>query len=57
MKFMLLQIHYIDVIMDAMASQIIRLTIVYSTFYLGADQRKQQSFVSLTFVRGIHRWP
>ena len=24
--------------------------------YFGADQRKQQSFASLAFVRGIHRW-
>ena len=34
-----------------------RLTIVYSTVYLGADRRKHQSSASLTFVRGIHRWP
>ena len=37
-------IHYIDVIMRAMASQITSLTIVYSTAYSGADQRKHQSF-------------
>ena len=43
--------------MDAMASQIASLVIVYSTVYLGADQRKPQSFASLAFVRGIHRWP
>ena len=43
--------------MDAMASQITSLTIVYSTVYSGADQRKQQSSASLAFVRGIHRWP
>ena len=48
--------HYIDVIMSAMASQITSLTIVYSTVYSGADQ-KQKSFASLAFVRGIHRWP
>ena len=41
--------HYNDVIMGAMASQIIRLTIVYSTVYSGADQRKHQSFASLAF--------
>ena len=41
------QDHYIDVIMSAMASQITSFTIVYSTVYLGADQRKHQSFVSL----------
>ena len=49
--------HYNDVIMGAMASQITSLTIVYSTVYLGADQRKYQSSASLAFVRGIHRWP
>ena len=47
--------HYSEVIMSAMASQITSLTIVYSTVYSGADQRKQQSSASLTFVRGIHR--
>ena len=51
------QPHYDDVIMGAMASQIISLTIVYSTVYSGADQRKHQSSVSLAFVRGIHRGP
>ena len=39
-------IHYGDVIMGAMASQI-----------TGADHRKHQSSASLAFVRGIHRWP
>ena len=33
--------------MDAMASQITSLTIVYSTVYSGADQRKHQSSASL----------
>ena len=42
--------------MGAMASQITSLTIVYSTVYSGADQRKYQSSTSLVFVRGIHRW-
>ena len=66
------QIHHNDVIMGAMASQITSLTIVYSTFYSGADQRKHQtcyvygeikllkkhqSSASLAFVLGIHRWP
>ena len=32
--------HYNDVIMDAMASQVTSLMIVYSTHYSGADQRK-----------------
>ena len=49
--------HYNDVIMNAVASQIIGLTIVYSTVYSGADQRKHQSSASLAFVRGIHRRP
>ena len=49
--------HYNDVIMGAIASQITSLTIVYSTVYSGADQRKHQSSVSLAFVRGIHRSP
>ena len=49
--------HYSDVIRGAMASQITSLTIVYSTVYSGAGQRKHQSSASLTFVRGIHRWP
>ena len=49
--------HYSDVIMDAIASQITSLTIVYSTVYSGRDQRKHQSSASLAFVWGIHRWP
>ena len=36
--------------MSAMASQITSLTIVHSTVYSGADQRKDQSSVSLAFV-------
>ena len=35
------------VIMGAMESQITSLTIVYSTVYSGADQRKHQSSASL----------
>ena len=50
-------VHYNDVIMGEMASQISSLTIVYSTVYAGADQRIYQSSASLAFVRGIHRWP
>ena len=42
--------------MGVMASQITSLTIVYSTIYSGADQRKYQSSTTLAFVRGIHRW-
>ena len=48
--------HYSDVIMGAVASQITGPTIVYSTVYSGANQRKHQSSASLAFVRGIHRW-
>ena len=43
--------------MGAMSSQIPTLTIVYSTVYSDADQRKDHSSVSLAIVRGIHRWP
>ena len=43
--------------MDAMASQITSLTIVYSSVYSGTDERKHQSSASLAFVRGNHRWP
>ena len=42
--------------MSTMVSQITTLTIVYSTIYSGTDQRKQQAFTSLAFVRGIHWW-
>ena len=47
--------HYNDVIMSPMASQLTSLTIVSSTVYSYADQRKQQSSASLAFVWGIHR--
>ena len=50
-------LHYNDVIMGTMASQITSFTIVYSTVYSGIDQRKHQSSASLAFVRGIHRRP
>ena len=49
--------HYNDVIMGAIASQITSLTIVFSTVYSDADQRKYQSSASLAFERGIHRGP
>ena len=48
---------YNDVIMSAMAYQITNLTIVYSSVYAGANQRKRQSSALLAFVRGILRWP
>ena len=47
--------HYTDVLMGTVASQITSLTIVYSTVYSDADQRKYQSCGLLAFVRGIHR--
>ena len=49
--------HYGDVIMSVIASQITSPTIVYSSVYSVADQRKHQSSASLAFVRGIHRRP
>ena len=49
--------HYSDVAMKATPSEIIGVPSVYSTGRSGADQRIHQSFASLTFVRGIHRWP
>ena len=52
-----LAVYYHHVIMSAMTSQITSLTIVYSSVYSDADQRKHQSSASLAFVRGIHRWP
>ena len=58
------EVHYSDVIMSAMASQITSLTIVYSTIYSGADQRKHQSSTSLHglcvhrgLVNSPHRGP
>ena len=48
-------IHYIDVTMTTIASQITSLTVVYSTVYSDADQGKHQSSASLSFVWGIHR--
>ena len=43
--------------MGKIASQITSLTIVYSTVYSDADQRKLHSSASLAFVRRIHRGP
>ena len=45
-----ISIHYSDVIMATIASQITSLTIVYSTDYSDADQREHQSSASLAFV-------
>ena len=58
-------LHYGDVIMGTMASQITSLAIIYSIVYSDADQRKHQSSASLAFVWGIlrrpvnspHKWP
>ena len=52
-----LDIHYCEVIMGVMASQITSIMIVYSTIHLSADQRKHQTSASLAFERGIHWWP
>ena len=52
-----LVIHYSDVIIGTMTSQITSLTTVYSTISSDADQRRHQSSASLAFVRGIHRGP
>ena len=49
--------HQSDVIMSAMASQITGVSIICSTVCSGAYERKYQSYASLTFARGIHRWP
>ena len=48
--------------MGAIASQITSLTIVYSTVYSDADQRKHQSSASLAFefpaqMNSPHKWP
>ena len=50
-------VHYSNVIMSPTASQITGASIVNSTVYSGAGQRKHQSSASLAFVREIHRWP
>ena len=50
-------VHYGNVTVGAIASQITSITIVYSTVYSDADQRKHQSSASLAFVWGIHRGP
>ena len=49
--------HYSNVIMTAIASQITGVSIVWSIVCSGVGQRKHESSVSLTFVKGIHRWP
>ena len=54
-RCVVLLIHYNHVIMTTIGSQITSLTVVYSTVYSDADQRKHQSPESLAFVWGIHR--
>ena len=49
--------HYTDVIMTTIECQITSLTVVYSTVYSDAHQRKHQSSASLAFVWRIHRGP
>ena len=51
------QLHYNDVIMGAIVSQITSLTIVFSTVYSDVDQRKHQNSASLAFVGVVHRGP
>ena len=48
-------LHYSDVIMGTIASQITSITIVYSIIYSNADKKNHQRSASLAFVRGIHR--
>ena len=56
-EYWIWRLHYNDVIMSAMASQITSLTIVYSAVYSGAHQEKLQSSASLVFVWRNQRWP
>ena len=50
-------VHYNDVIMGVVVSQITSITIVYSSVYSGTDKKNHQSSASLAFVREIHRRP
>ena len=51
-KFMAVSLHYGDIIMGAITTQITSLTV-----YCDADQGKHESSASLAFVWGIHRGP
>ena len=53
---MRVRLHYSDVIMSAMVTQITGVSIVCSIVGSGAYQGKHQRSTSLAFVRGIHRW-
>ena len=57
LQFSFKKSHDCDAIMSPMSSQITSLTIVYSTVYSGANQRKHQSSAPHAFVREIHWWP
>ena len=50
------RVHYNDVIISVISTQITGVSIVCSTVCSGTDQRKHQSCASLTFMRVIHRW-
>ena len=50
-------VHYSDVIMSAMASQITWVSTVCLAVCSGAHKTKHQSSASVAFVRGIHWWP
>ena len=52
--FLISCIHYSDLIMTTMASQITSLTVVYLIVYSDADQQKHQSSASMEFTG--HRW-
>ena len=56
-KFGSFILHYNDVMMGTMDSQIVGVSIVCSAVCSRTDQRKYQNSASLAFVRGIHRWP
>ena len=57
-SWLIKNLHYNDVIMNGMASQITSISTVCSTVCSGTNQRniKAQSSTSLAFVRGIHWW-
>ena len=57
-RFLLISVHYNDVIMSAVASQITIVSIVWSTVGSGADQRKHQSSASLDLCKEFadDRW-
>ena len=52
-----LPIHYSDVIMSTMSSQITGVSTLCLTVCSDADQRNHQNSASLAFVKEIHWWP